>query len=140
MIYKLLWVFLASFPSLTHGVLFAQNVADPISGGAGWVGAGLLGLVLGWLLLWHLPQKDKQLKEIIDGKDKQFQTLISSCDMQVMEMVKNFSAESNILREEFRSTLKLLIDQHDKQTKLVVDGLGAEFCKVVENVRQGGSP
>src|SRR5689334_4997153 len=35
---------------------------DSLSGGAGWFGAGLLGLVLGWLLLVHLPSKDKQLK------------------------------------------------------------------------------
>jgi hypothetical protein len=44
---------------------------DPISGGAGWLGAGLLGLVLGWLLFVHLPAKDKQLREIITDKDKQ---------------------------------------------------------------------
>lgn len=48
--------------------IFAQ-IADPISGGAGWVGAGLLGLVMSWLLMVHLPSKDKQLRELIDGKD-----------------------------------------------------------------------
>ena len=45
--------------------LFGQTT-DPISGGAGWVGAGLLGLVLGWLLLVHLPSKDKQQRDLID--------------------------------------------------------------------------
>ncbi len=39
--------------------------AEPISGGAGWVGAGLLGMVLAWLFMKHLPDKDKQIKEII---------------------------------------------------------------------------
>ncbi len=44
---------------------------DPISGGAGWVGAGLLGLVLGWLLLKHLPDKDKQIKDLLDAATKE---------------------------------------------------------------------
>lgn len=39
---------------------------DTLSGGGGWVGAGLLGLVLAWLLFWHLPAKDKQIGEVID--------------------------------------------------------------------------
>jgi hypothetical protein len=49
-------------------VLLAQS-PDPISGGAGWFGAGLLGAVLAWLLLVHLPARDKQLKEILDRHD-----------------------------------------------------------------------
>ena len=42
---------------------------DSLSGGAGWAGAGLLGLVLFWLLFKHLPAKDAQLKEFVAGKD-----------------------------------------------------------------------
>lgn len=49
------------------GSLIAQSSnGDPLSGGAGWVGAGLLGLVLTWLLLRHLPEKDRQLRDLID--------------------------------------------------------------------------
>lgn len=40
--------------------------ADPISGGAGWVGAGLLGLVLGWMFFWHLPAKDRQVERLLE--------------------------------------------------------------------------
>jgi PAS domain S-box-containing protein len=46
--------------------LLAQNGGDPITGGVtGGIigGAGLLGLVLYWLLFVHLPRKDKQLDE-----------------------------------------------------------------------------
>jgi hypothetical protein len=51
--------------SIVHvGTLFGESV-DILSGGAGWAGAGLLGLVLGWLLLKHLPEKDKQLEKLI---------------------------------------------------------------------------
>jgi hypothetical protein len=34
---------------------FLAQSSDPLSGGAGWVGAGLLGAVLAWLLFVHLP-------------------------------------------------------------------------------------
>lgn len=37
-----------------------------LSGSAGWVGAGMLGLVMSWLLLVHLPAKDKQMKDMVD--------------------------------------------------------------------------
>jgi len=47
----------------------AQTPAESLAGGAGWVGAGLLGGVLAWLMFVHLPSKDKQIKELIDGKD-----------------------------------------------------------------------
>lgn len=51
---------------------FAQG--DPLSGGGGWVGAGLLGLVLAWLLLKHLPDKDKQIENLVRDKDAKIDT------------------------------------------------------------------
>ncbi len=45
-------------------ILLAQ--VDPVSGGAGWVGAGLLGLVLSWLLLKHLPDVDKKFDKLLE--------------------------------------------------------------------------
>lgn len=81
---------------------------DPVSGGAGWVGAGLLGLVLSWLLLKHLPDKDKQIERLIDGKD------------QAMVAVQNmFSSEQKQARELFASTLdKLVAEQHiDRESR-----------------------
>ena len=52
--------------------LLAQSqLADPqaVSGGAvaGWTSAGMLMAVLGWLMLKHLPDKDKQVKDLIDA-------------------------------------------------------------------------
>lgn len=45
-------------------MLLAQ-AADPLSGGAGWVGAGLLGCCLAWLFFVHLPAKDKLLLDLL---------------------------------------------------------------------------
>ena len=44
--------------------LLAQ-ASEGLAGGAGWVGAGLLGSVLAWLLFFHLPAKDKLLMDLL---------------------------------------------------------------------------
>lgn len=78
---------------MTDLLLLAQGI-DSLSGGAGWAGAGLLGLVLGWLLLFHLPQKDKQLREILDGHN-----------LVVIELRKECAAERAAMLENFQTTL-----------------------------------
>lgn len=45
--------------------LLAQQ-PDPISGGAGWFGAGLLGVVIAWLCLKHIPDREKQHDKDMD--------------------------------------------------------------------------
>lgn len=55
---------------MTYGLVFIladATLPDNLSGGAGWIGAGLLGAVLSWLLLKHLPAKDAQLEKLIGG-------------------------------------------------------------------------
>lgn len=61
-------------------ILLAQ-ATDPLSGGAGWMGAGLLGLVLAWLLLKHLP------------------TLMTSHEAHVSGLVLAFTKEQQLERE-----------------------------------------
>lgn len=77
-------------------VLFAQDAL--LAGTSGWIGTGLLGTVLAWLMLKHLPDKDKQLKEIMDSKDR-------------------------LLMEQH----KLLNDEHAKQVNLVVQHCKTEM-------------
>lgn len=60
---------------------------------AGWTGAGLLGLVLGWLLLTHLPAKDKQIETLIKDKDKQIGDLIATKDKQVRDLIDDHSKQ-----------------------------------------------
>jgi hypothetical protein len=51
--------------------VYAQSTGvEGLAGSAGWAGAGLLGLVLFWLLLKHLPEKDKQITELIVRNDQ----------------------------------------------------------------------
>lgn len=90
-------------PAFALLVIAQAQTPDPISGGAGWVGAGLLGAVLGWLLFFHLPSKDKQLKEFIDGKDAQ----LAAKDAHVERMAAKFDESLKELQEFFREQAEL---------------------------------
>ena len=46
-------------------IIFAADDLTTLSGGGGWVGAGLLGLVLAWLFFKMIPSKDAQQKELV---------------------------------------------------------------------------
>jgi hypothetical protein len=65
-----------SFPLQPFFAAFAQTAsvsagpADLLGGASGWAGAGLLGAVLSWLLLKHLPAKDTQIEKLVDSKDE----------------------------------------------------------------------
>lgn len=43
--------------------------ADGVSAldGGGWASFGITGMILGWLLLRHLPDKDRQMKDLIQA-------------------------------------------------------------------------
>lgn len=83
---------------------------DPISGGAGWIGAGLLGSVLAWLLLKHLPEKDRQTKELIDGYSETIKTLHTDC-----------AAERRDLSDRFETAIDKICDRHRKDKDEVID-------------------
>lgn len=74
-------------------LLFAQMATDPLSGGSGWAGAGLLSLVLGWLLFKHLPDKDVQMSTMIKEKDELIKDLIAKKDAAVGLAFSKFSEE-----------------------------------------------
>ena len=70
---------------------------DPagLAGTSGWVGAGLLGLVLAWLLLVHLPKQDeredkrqKDWAERMDAKDKVFTDCLTAKDAKHETIIK----------------------------------------------------
>ena len=109
-------------------VLLAQTPAiDPITGGAGWVGAGLLGLVLGWLLLVHLPGKDKQLKDFIEAKDATIKDLLLAFDTKVKEA-----------RCEYQQTLDRILSYGERHIASVAGQLTAELARLREAIESIG--
>lgn len=99
--------------------LLAQAAApsvESLAGGSGWVGAGLLGAVLSWLLLWHLPDKDKQLKAVMDAKDAQIEALLTRYLQTEKEQ-----------RLAFQASLETVVNSHTTQLKGLNDMIGADF-------------
>lgn len=117
---------------------FAQETTkgiDVLSGGSGWTGVGLLGLVLGWLLLKHLPAKDVQIKEMIAGKDAQIKELVSAKDIQMDKLVGSFQMEAKELRSEFRDALNLIVKHCEDETIKVTTALRDELRELKEKQR-----
>jgi hypothetical protein len=101
--------------------VFAQaTTADPLSGGAGWAGAGLLSLVLGWLLLIYLPRQEQQmdkkesmLLEELSKKDKEFTTALSeqnrSKEVILATITSHCKEELSHITERFMNELRSLL-------------------------------
>ena len=95
--------------------ILAQST-DPISGGAGWVGAGLLGLVLGWLLLKHLPDKDRQQTAQLDRH------------LAVEESQRQYHGKiEKEQRDEYRTTLGSVLDSHRVQIEVMTKALSTDL-------------
>ncbi len=77
--------------------MIAQAAAgiDPLTGGAGWASAGLFGMVLAWLLMIHLPAKDKQITTLVD----------------------NFIARGKEERADFKAALAVVTDHCDRNSE-----------------------
>lgn len=88
---------------------------DPLVGGAGWVGAGLFGLVLAWLFLRYLPAKDKQTEEFIDKKDQQLFQLLESQKTLMIELAKQNTQSMVALGGNFENSLRIVVDHCEKE-------------------------
>ena len=97
--------------AFTLGLLVFGQSPDPVLGGfgaAGWAGAILNGSVLAWLLLVHLPAKDKQIM-----------TLIKDCDAHNEKQRLEHLAEQKEARLKFDSTLRFIAEKHTEQIRAV---------------------
>jgi hypothetical protein len=103
---------------LTLAAIVAQAVPsspDVISGGAGWAGAGLLGLVLGWLLFVHLPAKDKQIAELVKSRDDMVKELTGSFREGIVESEKRATEVDRERREDYRISLAMVVSHCEKE-------------------------
>ena len=123
-------------------ILLAQT-PDPLTGTTGWVGAGLLGLILAWLLFVHLPAKDKQLKEIIEIKDGQIRVIIEAKDAlatakdgQIREMVASRDVLVQTLQTAGVAAAKESRTDYKESLKAVVDHCQVEMASLVGEFRQ----
>ncbi len=82
-------------------LLLAQS-STVIGGEAGWAGVGILGLVLSWLLLRHLPAKDAQINSFIELKDKHVLELTQKFEANLDKIVEHCKEEFQIVLDLFR--------------------------------------
>jgi hypothetical protein len=61
-------------------------------GGSGWVGAGLLGLVLGWLLLQYLPKKDRDAAESQKASALHVESICSTHAATLKELISTHAS------------------------------------------------
>lgn len=77
--------------------LLLAQAGEAIPGGAlagGWASFGIVGLVLGWLLLRHLPDKDRHTKD-----------LVATFTTHTENVISKFTAELTAGRTQFASEL-----------------------------------
>ena len=101
----------AGFGTILVGVIgtgaaamMAQTM-DPLSGGAGiagWSSFGLAGLVLAWLLLVHLPNKDKQA----EAKDAKIVEIVTQTQKTIAEQAEATRKERKEERVDFVKALQ----------------------------------
>ena len=128
-----------SFLALIH-VLFSQTsdpfLGLPSGGGAGWAGAGLLGLVLAWLLLKHLPDKDKQIQGLIDSKDAAVKGLIEAKDAAVKEITLLFRDSLSAATTAFTASVEKLSSRDEARTTDLKTTMLAEFGKLGDKLEK----
>ena len=96
-------------------IIIAQT--DPLSGGAGWVGAGLLGLVLLWLLMRHLPEQARQVERMVAAHET---TMGAAMASQRVDFLASMLQE----RQDFREALERIqahCDRNSAQLAAAID-------------------
>lgn len=125
--------------------LFAQTPSDisGLAGNAGWTGVGLLGAILAWLLLWHLPRKDSRedesrklylekiesvtasfaatVRSITSTHSEQMQSAIDRQDRQMEKLAASYESEGAKQRADGIAALKLVIDHCDREADVLRD-------------------
>ena len=89
-------------------LLFAQEGPTVLAPGAGWVGAGLLGLILSWLAFRHLPEKDAMIERLIKRSDD----IIERREEMMRKAVADHAREQEEMRKVFRETLIQITGQY----------------------------
>lgn len=85
---------------------------EGLAGNAGWAGAGLLGLVLVWLFFFHLPAKDKQVKELTD---------------QLIAMTEKNAALINSIADKHKAALDVVVTHCKEDSTRLVEAFRAEL-------------
>jgi hypothetical protein len=137
------------------GVVFAQELSG--SGLAGWTTFGLAGLILAWLFLKYLPDKDKQLKDmltahqgVVSDKDKQLRELLTAHqivmtdkdaqmekkDGQIERMLAAKNEQMKILTESGTAQIRTMVEANGSQARLMHDENKVALERVIRHCEE----
>lgn len=105
-----------------YTVLFSDLSTLPgdVLPGGGWAGAGLLGLVLWWLLFKHLPNKDQQIKELIGDHNG----MVSKKDEQITGLISTQERKIENLSDTFQKALSTVVEHCKEESEKLYE----KFC------------
>ena len=107
---------------------------DPLAGASGWIGSGLLGSVLAWLLFVHLPNKDKQILGLIESRDKLVEKLTVDFRQSLNDIVNKTEAKDKERSEDFKQSLQKVVDHCEKEVTGTVESLKKEVDRISQYV------
>lgn len=103
---------------------------EALSGNSGWMGAGLLGLVLAWLLLKHLPSKDEQIKDLLKTKDTQIENLTGKYTAALDKAVADHKQALDKVVADHKETIKLVVEKTTSES----DSIRAERIDMMKTM------
>lgn len=104
--------------------LLADGVTDPISGGAGWVGAGLLGAVLAWLMFKYIPEQNQQTRDLINAHNT-----------NVNNITDKFMADSRDNLNKFDAMIDKICVRHQEDKDAMVDLILREKATMIQDFK-----
>lgn len=96
------------------------SIPQAITGGSVALNVILAG-VLNWLLWIHLPNKDKQMKDLVDSKDIQMTNLLKRHDDLMKEKDERVERKLSAQQKVFETTLAVITD-HCKEEMREIKG------------------
>lgn len=81
--------------------VFADGITDPLAGGSGWLGAGMLGLVIYWLLYKHIPalmsSHLEQVNQLSNAFKSSLSQVVAHCEEEMKGLAKAWTSEADRL-------------------------------------------
>lgn len=97
------------------------------------MGAGLLGLVLGWLMLVHLPAKDKQMKELIERGDMQVRAVVGDFRAELNSERTFHEGEQQKAHDSWKAAVEKVMKGHEASTDRIVGELHILGTKITSS-------
>ncbi len=106
--------------------ILALEGQTALGGDAGWVGAGLLGAVLAWLLLKHLPAKDAQIQTFMSMKDGQIERMQEIKNKQIELLVNASTTQQEMMHRENQAALNRVVQHCEEEMASVHNSVQKE--------------